>query len=187
MDVDTLTGGFADAPRDSAYAFRALMNVMARPGTIERLAGATPPAPLSVAAGTLLLTRTVPDTPVYLAGAADTEAVRDWIAFHIGAPLVSANAAMFACGTWDALAPIDAYPQGTPAYPDRSATLIVERDSLEAEGIDLTGPGIREKAALNLPEQDAFARNARRFPLGLDFYFTCGDRVAGLPRSTRVG
>ena len=56
MTADALTGGFADAPRDAARAFRAALNALARPGRIEMLAGAVPPAPLSVAAGTLLLT-----------------------------------------------------------------------------------------------------------------------------------
>jgi alpha-D-ribose 1-methylphosphonate 5-triphosphate synthase subunit PhnH len=41
-------------------------------------------------------------------------------------------------------------------------------------------------AALSLPEVAAFQANARAFPLGLDFLFTCGDRLAALPRSTRV-
>lgn len=186
MDAQALEGGFADAPRDAAFAFRALMNTMARPGTIETLVGARPPAPLSVAAGTALLTLTDPDTPVYLAGRADTKDVRDWIAFHIGAPLTGPATAMFAVGTWDDLMPLEAYPVGTPEYPDRSTTLIVECDTLEAKGAKLAGPGIRDKAELSLPDPESLGRNARRFPLGLDFYFACGDRIAALPRSTRI-
>ena len=58
---------------------------------------------------------------------------------------------------------------------------------MEAEGTRLSGPGIRDSAALSLPELDMFVRNNALFPLGLDFYFTCGDRVAALPRSTRIG
>ena len=187
MQAEALTGGFSDAPREAAYAFRALMNTMARPGTIECLTGAEPPAPLSVAAGTLLLTLADAETPVFLAGAVDTSEVRDWIAFHIGAPLSSAEAAMFACGTWAALQPLDAFRIGTPAYPDRSSTLIVERGSLKPHGVNLSGPGIKDMAALNLPDFEAFSQNAELFPLGLDFYFTSGDKVAALPRSTRIG
>ena len=36
------------------------------------------------------------------------------------------------------------------------------------------------------PEIAAFQANRRRFPLGFDTYLTCGDRLAGLPRSTKV-
>ncbi|GAW36854.1 alpha-D-ribose 1-methylphosphonate 5-triphosphate synthase subunit PhnH [Roseovarius sp. A-2] len=186
MQTDTLSGAFAAPPVDAAHAFRAVMRVMARPGTIEAVTGATPPAPLSVAAGTVLLTLCDPETPVYLAGDADCAAVRDWITFHTGAPLVGRSEAMFAIGRWEALLPRDDYARGTPEYPDRSATLIVEMERLEASGARLIGPGIADEAALSLPEVAAFQANARAFPLGLDFLFTCGDRLAALPRSTRV-
>jgi len=186
MQADTLSGAFAAPPVDAAHAFRAVMRVMARPGTIEAVTGATPPAPLSVAAGTVLLTLCDPETPVHLAGEADCAAVRDWITFHTGAPLVARAEAMFALGRWQALMPLDDYAVGTSEYPDRSATLIVEMDRLEATGARLTGPGIAEAAALSLPDVAAFQANARAFPLGLDFLFTFGDSIAALPRSTRV-
>lgn len=185
MDA-ALDGGFTDAPRDAAHAFRAALSAMARPGRIERLAGARPPAPLSVAAGTLILTLCDPETPVHLAGAHDTAEVRGWIAFHTGALVVGRAQAAFAVGTWEALLPLDGYRIGEAEYPDRSATLIVEMPALTAEGATLTGPGIRDSARLSLPETEAFRRNARAFPLGLDVFLTAGDRVAALPRTTRV-
>ena len=83
--------------------------------------------------------------------------------------------------------PLPDFPVGTAAYPDRSATLIVESTELANEGAVLRGPGIRDQAALSLPETRAFQTNAAIFPLGLDFIFTCGDRLAALPRTTRVG
>ncbi len=93
---------------------------------------------------------------------------------------------MFAVGRWEVLLPLSAYPIGTSAYPDRSATLIVERDTLAATGATLTGPGIKDSANLSLPETDAFQANHAQFPLGLDFIFTSGDRLAALPRTTEV-
>lgn len=186
MNADVLKGGFADAPVDSAHAFRAAMNVMARPGVIEEVAGAVPPAPMSVAAGVLLLTLCDPETPIALCGAHDCADVREWIAFHIGAPVVAPEQAMFAVGTWEAVQPIEAYAIGTAEYPDRSATLIVEMEALAAEGAVLRGPGIKTQAALSLPEVAAFQRNAVLFPLGLDFFFCAGSRLAALPRTTRV-
>jgi alpha-D-ribose 1-methylphosphonate 5-triphosphate synthase subunit PhnH len=182
-----LDGGFADAPVEAAHAFRAAMSAMARPGRIERLTGAHPPAPLSVAAGTLILTLCDPGTPVHLAGGHDTTEVRGWIAFHTGAPVTGRADAAFAVGTWEALAPLDGYRIGEAEYPDRSATLIVEMADLRPEGATLTGPGIRDSARLSLPETEAFRRNARLFPLGLDVFLTAGDRMAALPRTTGVG
>ncbi|SFL19843.1 phosphonate C-P lyase system protein PhnH [Shimia haliotis] len=184
MDAEVLKGGFADAPVDAAHAFRAAMTAMARPGTVHTLHGAQPPAPLSVAAGTLILTLCDPDTPLHLAGDWDRKEVRAWIAFHVGAPLVTAEAAMFALGDWDALAPLTRFAIGTPEYPDRSATLIVE--GATPERAVLRGPGIKDTVEMGLPEIAAFQLNATLFPLGLDFFFTSGAQVAALPRTTKV-
>lgn len=186
MTDSALTGGFADAPTGSARAFRAIVEAMSRPGTIVIVTGATPPAPLSQAAGLVLLTLADGTTPVHLAGAADTKAVRDWITFHTGAPLVDAPAASFAVGTWQALAPHDRFAIGKPEYPDRAATLIVEMPDLSPEGPRLSGPGIRDHATLSLPEAAAFQANHALFPLGFDCILTAGNRLAGLPRSTKV-
>lgn len=185
MDAQTLAGGFADPAIQAAHAFRSVMEAMARPGKIHDIEGAEPPAPLSKAAGAVLLTLCDTDTPVYLAGALDCAEVRAWLAFHTGAPFAGPSHAMFAVGSWDALAPLPAYSIGTSEYPDRSATLIVERNALE-EGATLTGPGIQKTASLNLPDLTSFQENNALFPLGLDFIFTCGDQLAALPRSTEV-
>ena len=180
------SGGFQNAPIDAAHAFRAAMTVMARPGEIRSLSGCKPPAPLSEAAGALLLTLCDPDTKVYLARSADTDAVRQWLTFHTAAPLTDAADADFVVGTWQALAPLSQYRIGTAEYPDRSATLIVECEDLKQAGPELSGPGIKDMACLSLPDVPALQANAGLYPLGCDFFFTCGDRVAALPRSTQI-
>ena len=186
MEAASLEGGFGNVPLESSIAFRAVMDAMARPGIIGSVSGARPPQPLSIAAGTVLLTLADATTPVYLAAGFDGDPVRDWLRFHTGAPIVGRAEAVFAIGDWQALLPLEAYRIGTPEYPDRSATLIVEMPVLEAEGARLSGPGIKEIHNLGLPDIAAFRRNALLFPLGLDFIFTSGDRVAALPRTTKV-
>lgn len=183
---DALTGGFDDAPVQSARAFRSALSVLARPGRIETISGGSAPAPVSTAAATLLLTLCDRETPLFLAPGHDSQAVGDWVAFHIGSPLVGPGEAVFALGRWPALMPLDAYACGTSEYPDRSATLIVEVDSLAATGAVLRGPGIESETRLSLPETRAFRANRALFPQGLDFYFTDADRLAALPRSTIV-
>ncbi|WP_417260688.1 phosphonate C-P lyase system protein PhnH [Celeribacter sp.] len=185
MQAQVLEGGFADFPVDASHAFRAVMTAMARPGDIAQVRGARPPAPMSIAAGVVVLTLCDPETPIYLAASHDTPQLHDWITFHTGAPIVAAHDAMFAIGGWDAL-PLSEFALGSAEYPDRSATLIVERESLSNDGAILQGPGIQDQAQLSLPETQAFQRNAALFPLGLDFIFTCGDRLAAVPRTTRV-
>ena len=88
MQDAVLEGGFSEAPVEAARAFRAALEAMARPGRIETVAGAAPPAPASSAAGALLLTLCDPETPLHLAGRWDGPALRDWVRFHCGAPLV---------------------------------------------------------------------------------------------------
>lgn len=186
MTATTLEGGFEAPAHQAASAFRQIMEAMARPGQIREIAGTAPPAPLSVAAASVILTLCDTTTPVYLAGAHDTAALRQWIAFHTGAPLSGPGQCAFAIGDWAALAPLPAYPVGTAEYPDRSATLIVEMPELTRTGATLNGPGIRDQITLSLPDRAAFQMNAAQFPLGLDFILTCGARLAALPRSTEV-
>ena len=186
MQDTALTGAFAQPPVEAAQGFRAALNAMARPGRIETVAGATAPAPVSVAAAVLLLTLCDRETPLYLAPGHDGAEIRSWIAFHTGAPIVAPGAARFALGGWAALQPLSAYPVGTADYPDRSTTLIVEMDRLTDQGARLTGPGIETAAFLSLPETAAFRANRALFPLGLDCFFTCGSALAALPRSTVV-
>lgn len=186
MQAETLSGGFTDPARDAARAFRSVMDAIAHPGTLYGISGAQPPAPLSVAAGSTILTLCDTDTPIYLAGEADCPAVRSWIAFHTGAPIVDAAHCQFALGTWQALMPLSRYSIGTSEYPDRSATLIVETKDLQAKGSTLSGPGIKDTAQLNLPDPQALAANNAQFPLGLDMVFTCAGQIAALPRSTTI-
>ena len=188
-----LEGGFADTPRQSAVAFRAALDVLARPGRIREITGATPPEGLSEAAGVLLLTLTDAETPLWLPERLRAGAVAEWLRFHANAPQGTGRGqAMFAVGRWEELLPLADWPAGEPAYPDRAATLIVEVAGLEGGPVlALSGPGIDGRARLApvLPSGAvaALRANAARFPLGLDFFFTAGGQVAGLPRSTRIG
>ncbi|MEL7013309.1 MAG: phosphonate C-P lyase system protein PhnH [Pseudomonadota bacterium] len=186
LNTTYLEGGFQDAPVDAARAFRSAMSAMARPGQIEMLDAAIPPSPISKAAGTLLLTLADHETGIYLAGDHDTAIMREWLAFHTSARIVAAGEAHFALGTWEALLPLSQFSIGTSEFPDRSTTLIVEMDDLKSEGTYLKGPGIKDTAALNLPDAKEMQANNAQFPLGLDFFLTCGSRVAALPRSTQV-
>ncbi len=115
-----------------------------------------------------------------------SSAVRDWLRFHCATPFCAANEAMFAIGTWDAVQPLDRFAIGTPDYPDRSATLIVEHIPT------LTGP--TPACAARNPRRGAagtagpcrLRRQPRALSVGVDVFLTAGDRIAGLPRSTIV-
>ena len=189
-------GAFASPVFDAQAVFRALMEAMARPGTVQPVAAsAEAPEPLAPAAAALALTLCDADTPVWLDAALAAEAaVGRWLAFHTGAPVTAdAGEAAFALiADAGALASFDRFAHGAQDYPDRSATLIVQTRSLAAgPALTLKGPGIRDSAAIapaGLPERfaDLWAANNSLFPRGVDLVFAGPGAVAALPRTTRI-
>ena len=187
--------GFGDTIHDAQRVFRAVLDAMARPGIVVDLAATIPaPAPLDPATVAVLMTLADFETPVWLDGRATNAAVTEHLRFHCGCPLTDAPTdAVFALVAEPAtMPPLAAFAQGTEEYPDRSATIIVQVPSITADsGWTLTGPGIRDHAHLGIgglpPAFAGWLRdNQAGFPLGVDLIFTCGSRIAALPRSTRV-
>ncbi|MEO0683166.1 MAG: phosphonate C-P lyase system protein PhnH [Pseudomonadota bacterium] len=190
---DALGGGYADPPRDAARAFRAILDAMARPGVVTRTTGAAPPAPFGAAMGAAALTLADPDAPVWLAEDWAGAELRGWIGFHCGAPILAdPGAAMFAFGPAGALAPADRFALGTPENPHLSATLICGVSGFEGPGLRLSGPGVDGAAHLPLSDGDRaavlalLAPQRGLFPLGRDLILCADDRIAAIPRSTRV-
>ena len=64
--MDTIEGGFADLVLGAQSVFRATMDALARPGTVQSIASdAAPPAPLTPELAALALTLCDHDTPVW--------------------------------------------------------------------------------------------------------------------------
>ena len=180
------SGGFKNKSIDAAKSFRILMDLLAHPGKIGTLGLCSPPKPLSISAGAILLTLCDPDTPIYLTLNYNTSNIKDWINFHTGAGIVDQSEALFAFGSWNELLPLTDFPIGTPEYPDRSTTIIAEVETLKNSEFVLSGPGIRGKALLSVPNQKILNDNQKLFPLGLDFYFTRGSSLSAVSRSTKI-
>ena len=189
-------GGFADPVGASQTVFRALMDAMARPGTVHVLPDVTaPPAPLSASASALIATLADADTPVWLdAALTKTSAVRDWIVFHTGAPIVSnpSDAAFALVAAPQNLSALNGFALGTQEFPDRSTTIILQVSTL-SDGVQLTleGPGIKDQAQLApepLPQhfETQWRANRAAFPRGVDLILAAPGCVAALPRSTRL-
>lgn len=195
MPDGSIAPGFADPVFDSQATFRAALDALARPGRVVPLPPRlTPPAPLNPAAAALCLTLADLDTPLWLDPAADSDAVRGYLRFHSGAPLVADRAAAhFAVlAAPGAIADLEGFAPGTPEYPDRAATLIVQVAGFgDTGGVSLNGPGIETVRRLAVDGLLAgfwdWARaNHAGYPLGVDVLFAADDRIAGLPRSTAV-
>ncbi|RVD30346.1 phosphonate C-P lyase system protein PhnH [Mesorhizobium sp. M4B.F.Ca.ET.017.02.2.1] len=196
METQAIEGGFADPVFNAQTVFRAVMDAMARPGSIEPLpALARPPAPLSATSGAVALALCDNDTPLWLDPALQAEApVRSWLGFHTGAPLANTPAdAHFAIIARPAeMMALDGFSQGTQEYPDRSTTLILVVSDL-ASGVPLLleGPGIEKMAMLAPAEMprhfiEQWKQNSQRFPRGVDIILAAPDGVACLPRTTRI-
>ena len=177
----------------SQAAFRALMDALARPGTVKPLPpAAAAPSPLTATAAAVALTMLDYETPVWLdAPLAQRPQVADWVRLHTGARVTSdPREAAFAFIADPVHAPaFDGFSLGTPEYPDRSATLVLQvEDFGSGQRLLLAGPGIadvRSFSARPLPPdfQNRIAANRALFPRGVDMILVSPDAVAALPRS----
>ncbi|MBA1142656.1 phosphonate C-P lyase system protein PhnH [Mesorhizobium neociceri] len=198
MDIaaQSIDGGFADPVFNAQTVFRAVMDAMARPGSVQPLpAFARPPAPLSATAGAIALALCDNDTPLWLDPALQASAaVKSWLGFHTGAPLANTPAdAHFAVIANPAeMASLDGFSQGTQDYPDRSTTLILQvSDLVSGAPLLLEGPGIETPATIapaQMPRHfvEQWKQNITRFPRGVDLILAAPDGIACLPRTTRI-
>jgi alpha-D-ribose 1-methylphosphonate 5-triphosphate synthase subunit PhnH len=174
--------------------FRAVMTAMARPGRLEILdASAAAPAPLAPAAAALLLSLADHDTPVWLDAVLATSEIEAWLRFHTGAsPATDPARAVFALiGAPEQMPDFAAFNLGTPDYPDRSTTLIIQVQSLRAGPrieLETADPLVKGFAASPLPTDFAERLRANRalFPRGVDLILVAGNEVMALPRSVTV-
>jgi alpha-D-ribose 1-methylphosphonate 5-triphosphate synthase subunit PhnH len=193
MSDTAIRPAFRDPVGQSQAAFRTVMDAVAHPGRILPLdAGFAAPAPLTATAAAILLTLADYETPIWLDVAlAAQPGVAAFLRFHTGARLAaSPDAAAFAVIADMAVAPpLTAFAQGTPEYPDRSTTLILQVETLTPAGWTLTGPGIKAETAFGAAPVPAglaaqLADNRGRFPMGVDIIFAAPGSIAALPRST---
>ena len=194
--VAELPAGFADKVLSAQSTFRSVMEAMARPGSVQRIASAAG-TPVGMMRGTAAIALTLfdHDTPVWLDGRMSATAdVAKWLKFHISAPVVAdSSIASFALvGDPESLPALDRFAFGSNEYPDRSTTLILQVESL-ADGaiVELQGPGIDGSAGLraSLQPRDLFERlaiNATLFPRGIDVVLVHDDSIVAIPRTTRL-
>jgi alpha-D-ribose 1-methylphosphonate 5-triphosphate synthase subunit PhnH len=192
----TSDAGPPDSVLTAQSTFRAVLDAMASPGTVRPLAATIgAPAPLANAAAAVALTLCDHDTPVWLdVPLRASDPVCAWLRLHCGCRLVSvpADAAFAFVSAAQDLPPIDAFGLGTPDYPDRSTTIVIQVESLrEGPPLVLSGPGIRDTQVLpasGLPHDMAgrIAANRALFPRGVDFILASANEIAALPRSVRL-
>jgi alpha-D-ribose 1-methylphosphonate 5-triphosphate synthase subunit PhnH len=194
--VAELPAGFADKVLSAQSTFRSVMDAMARPGGVQRIAAMTgTPAAMMRGTAAIALTLFDHDTPVWLDPLmSETSDVTKWLKFHTGAPVIGdSSVCSFALiGDARALPALDRFAFGSNEYPDRSTTLILQVESLtQGPGFELRGPGIDGTAVLQARVQpaDLFERlavNAALFPRGIDVVLVADDAIVAIPRTTRL-
>ncbi|WP_042878395.1 phosphonate C-P lyase system protein PhnH [Cupriavidus necator] len=190
----SLLPGFDNPVDDAQQVFRATLHAFAHPGQLQAMPVTSGvPEGLSPALVALLLTLADPDTPVWLPAGVPA-AARAFLRFHCGCPLTDdLGAAPFVCvPAGHAMPALADCSQGQPAFPDRSATLLVEVASLtDGDTLTLRGPGIETTQTLRVAGLAADFRASWRannagFPLGVDLLLASGDRFCALTRTTHV-
>ncbi len=195
LDLAHILPGFQAPVHDAQRCFRLVLEAMSHPGRVLQVPlEVTPPAGLSTAQCATLLALADYDTPVWLPPELRDAAAGHYLRFHCGCPLAAslAEAQFVVLNGLTVLPAHDTLRLGLPAYPDRSATLLVEVPAMAAGGpLRLRGPGIEHEenirvAAWTPQTQDFMNTNLSAFPLGVDLLLTCGSTLLGLPRTTRV-
>ena len=184
---------FDNPVHDAQQVFRTLLAAMAEPLLTRALPVLPPEPPADLHPATAAALLTLLDGDVSLA--ADlAPATAEWLRFHTGVRLTDrpeeADFVLVRRGC--ALPALAGLRQGEPAYPDRSATLLVEVAGFAARGpIEGSGPGLafpRRSSDCGLPREFWLARQRAeaRFPLGVDLLLFSAGEVMALPRSTRL-
>jgi alpha-D-ribose 1-methylphosphonate 5-triphosphate synthase subunit PhnH len=194
--VAELPAGFADKVTSAQAVFRSVMDAMARPGSVQRVAAVTgAPAAMMRATAAIALTLFDHDTPIWLDPLmSETNSVAKWLKFHTSAPvIVDPSISSFALiGDAGALPSLDRFSLGSNEYPDRSTTLILQVESLtDGSALELRGPGIDGTATVqaNIRPADLFERlaiNVVLFPRGIDVVLVSDDAIVAIPRTTRL-
>jgi alpha-D-ribose 1-methylphosphonate 5-triphosphate synthase subunit PhnH len=188
-------GGFEQPVFQSQSVFKALMDGMARPGTIQPIdAGAQPPAPMGAGAGAIALTLCDNDTPVYLARPLVEAGIPGWLAFQAGALVTDDRTeAQFAfLDRSTPLPPLATFAAGSQEYPDRSTTIVLEVAALESgQEYSLSGPGIETSRTIHVtglpaPFEGLWKDNNALYPRGVDLVLVAGLMMICLPRTVRI-
>ena len=194
IDLNRLTPGFSDPVQGSRQTFRAILDAMAHPGRIVTTDNVlTPPRPLNPASAAVSLTLLDFETTLWTDLKSNAKG-NGWLRFHSGCSVVQdPSEAVFALITSnDTIPALNKFKTGDDESPEFSTTIIIQTDGLSStDGIRLTGPGIEDFSTLKVEGLTKRFWQDRRsqfdmFPLGVDIIFTCENRLAALPRTSRV-
>ena len=191
-----LQPGFKDPVHEAQNVFRTLLHVMSHPGELQKVDTFNQnDLPLNPVMAATALTLLDYETPYWLSESLNHDEISSYITFHTGASKVtdSKDAAFIFVGEIPELPAMNQICLGTPDYPDKSASIIINTNSFETgKKVQLSGPGIETTCQFQVQglQEDFWSiaqENHKQYPLGVDFIFcsTQGE-IAALPRSTKM-
>lgn len=195
-DLHPIVAGFDHEAFGSQAVFRTALDALSHPGRpLDMPLNAALPRHGHGAAAALLLGLLDTDTTLWLSAALAGSDAAAWLRFHTGCQIVAgaADAQFVWVAQGDDMPALNRLRGGSDAYPDTSATCVLEVDGLQADaaGWLLQGPGIATQRAVcvtGLPPDFAaqWADNHASFPRGVDVFLSTATQIAGLPRTTRI-
>lgn len=191
-----MVAGFEHEAFGSQAVFRAALDALSHPGRpLDMPLNTALPRQGHGAAAALLLGLLDADTTLWLSAVLANSDAAAWLRFHTGCQIVTdaATAQFVWVAQGDAMPALSRLRGGSDAYPDTSATCVLEVPSLQTEAPDwlLQGPGIPTSRHLGVsglsPDFVAqWADNQACFPRGVDVFLTTTTQIVGLPRTTRI-
>lgn len=196
-DLQKVVPGFDDPVTGSQVVFRRALQALSMPGQpVNVPAVAQLPPQGHGAAALLLLALLDSDCTLWLSPSLRDSEAQAWLRFHTGCRCVDdpAQARFLWMAAGDEWPPLAAMNTGSDAYPDQSATCVMEVGAFLADGEHgwrLEGPGIqgsRWMTARGLPADfdTQWQANHAAFPRGVDVFLATGTQLLGLPRSTQL-
>jgi alpha-D-ribose 1-methylphosphonate 5-triphosphate synthase subunit PhnH len=199
QDLYTLGAGFGNEALGSQAVFRCALDALSHPGRlIEVHHDATAPTQGHAASAALLLAMLDADCTLWLSPKLATSDAALWLHFHTGCQILTdvSQAQFLWIALGDAMPALTTLAQGTDAYPDQSATCVIDVTAMNhATGADaqwtLRGPGIQAQQQVSVRGLDAdfvaqWAVNQTRFPSGVDVFLATPHHLMGLPRTTSI-
>jgi alpha-D-ribose 1-methylphosphonate 5-triphosphate synthase subunit PhnH len=194
--LENMVAGFEHEAYGSQAVFRTALQALSHPGRpLDMPLNMALPRGGHAAAAALLLGLLDADTSVYLSpGLAGSDAAA-WLRFHTGCIEITdrSQAQFIWVGQGDDLPLLQDLRQGSDAYPDQTATCVIEVHNLHADeaGWRLQGPGILGERTLRVQGMAAdfpaqWSRNHASFPCGVDVFLATDTQIVGLPRTTRI-
>ena len=195
-DLTHIQTGFHNEALGSQAVFRTALNALSHPGRVWELPVESGlPKQGHPAAALLMLSLLDADCTLWLSETLAKSDVAPWLRFHTGCEMVQdpALAHFLWVGCADEMPRLESLSLGSDAYPDRSATCVMEVSDLTENSGSwiLKGPGIEDQCQLGvntLPPDflSQWTQNHACFPRGVDIFLVAPHHVTGLPRTTRI-